>query len=72
MKLPTIVATDAVVRSIELAQVQASRRAAMGSKPVISQMPLQQAIAVTSLGGQSNRAVFGVVGAARYEAVSKL
>ena len=72
MKLPSIVATDAVVRSIELTQVQASRRAALGSQPVISQMPLQQAITVTSLGGQSTRAVFGVVGAARYEAVSKL
>ncbi|MGM9482143.1 hypothetical protein ACS5PN_13225 [Roseateles sp. NT4] len=72
MKLPSVVATDAVVRSIELAEVQASRRAAMGSKPVISQMSMQQAITVTSLGGQSTRAVFGVVGAARYEAVSKL
>lgn len=72
MKLPTVVATDAVVRSIELAEIQASRRAAMGSQPVISQMPLQQAIAVTHLDGQTTRAVFGVVGAARYEAVSKL
>ena len=72
MKLPSIVATDAVVRSIEHAEVQATRRAAMGSKPVISQMSLQQAITVTSLGGQSTRAVFGVVGAARYEAVSRL
>ncbi len=72
MKLPTVVATDAVVRSIELAQVQASRRVALGSQPLISQMPLQQAITVTSLGGQSTRAVFGVVGVARYEAVGKL
>lgn len=72
MKLPSVVATDAVARSIELAEVQASRRAAMGSQPVISQMSLQQAIAVTSLGGQTTRAVFGVVGAARYEAISKL
>ena len=72
MKLPSIVATDAVVRSIELTQVQASRRVALGSQPMISQMSLQQAITVTSLGGQSTRAVFGVVGAARYEAVSKL
>ncbi|WP_157256375.1 hypothetical protein [Pelomonas sp. Root1217] len=72
MKLPTVVATDAVVRSIELAQVQASRRVAMGPQPLISQMPLQQAITVTSLGGQSTRAVFGVVGVARYEAVGKL
>lgn len=72
MKLPTVVATDAVVRSIELAQVQASRRVAMGSQPLISQMPMQQAITVTSLAGQSTRAVFGVVGVARYEAVGKL
>ena len=72
MKLPSVVATDAVVRSIELAEVQASRRAAMGSRPLISQMPMQQAIAVTSLGGQTTRAVFGVVGVARYEAVGKL
>jgi hypothetical protein len=72
MKLPTVVATDAVVRSIELAQVQASRRVAMGSQPLISQMPMQQAITVTSLGGQSTRAVFGVVGVARYEAVGRL
>ncbi|RZI96951.1 MAG: hypothetical protein EOP39_28485 [Rubrivivax sp.] len=72
MNLPSVVATDAVVRSIELAQVQASRRAAMASQPLISQMPLQQAIAVTRLGDQSTRAVFAVAGAARYEAVSKL
>jgi hypothetical protein len=72
MKLPTVVATDAVVRSIELAQVQASRTVVMGSQPLISQMPLQQAITVTSLAGQSTRAVFGVVGVARYEAVGKL
>lgn len=72
MKLASVVATDAVVRSIELAQVQASRRAAGGSQPVISQMPLQQAIAVTELNAQARQAVFGVVGVARYEAVSKL
>jgi hypothetical protein len=35
-------------------------------------MPLQQAIAVTQLNAQANRAVFGVVGVARYEAVSRL
>lgn len=72
MNLPPVVATDATVRSIELAQVQASRRAAMGSQPLVSQMPMQQAITVASLGAQASRAVFGVVGAARYEAVSKL
>lgn len=72
MKLPSVVATDAVVRSIELAQVQASRRAATGSQPMISQMSLQQAIAVTDLNAQTRQAVFGVVGVARYEAVSKL
>jgi hypothetical protein len=72
MKLPPVVATDAVVRSIELAEIQASRRAAMGSRPLISQMSLQQAIAVTDLSAQARQAVFGVVGVARYEAVSKL
>jgi hypothetical protein len=72
MKLQPVVATDAVVRSIELAEVQASRRAAMQSQPLISQMPLQQAIAVANLGGQATRAVFAVVGAARYEAVGRL
>jgi len=72
MKLQPMVATDAVVRSIELAEVQASRRAAMKAQPLISQMPLQQAIAATELGGQATRAVFGVAGVARYEAVSKL
>ena len=53
-------------------QVQASRRAAMGSQPLVSQMPMQQAVTVTTLGAQASRAVYGVVGAARYEAVSKL
>ncbi|HEY8881571.1 MAG TPA: hypothetical protein VIN03_28655 [Roseateles sp.] len=72
MKLQPVVATDAVVRSIELAEVQASRRAAVGSQPVISQMPMQQAIAVAELNGQATRAVFGVAGIARYEAVGKL
>lgn len=72
MNLQPVVATDAVVRSIELAEIQASRRAAMQAQPLISQMPLQQAIAVTHLGGQATRAVFGVVGTARYEAVGRL
>lgn len=72
MKLPSVVATDAVVRSIELAQVQASRRAAAGSQPVISHMPLQQAIAVTELNAQARQAIFAVAGVARYEAVSRL
>jgi len=72
MNLPPVVATDATVRSIELAQVQASRRAAMGSQPMISQMPFEQAVSVATLGAQASRAVFGVVGVARYEAVSKL
>jgi hypothetical protein len=72
MKLPSVVATDAVVRSIELTEVQASRRAAVGFQPLISQMPLQQAIALTDLNAQARHAVFGVVGVARYEAVSKL
>ena len=72
MNLQPVVATDATVRAIELAQVQASRRAAMGSQPMISHMPIQQAITVATLGAQASRAVFGVVGAARYEAVSKL
>jgi len=72
MKLQPVVTTDAVVRSIELAEVQASRQAAMLSEPLISQMPLQRAITVTELGAQARQAVFGVVGVARYEAVSRL
>lgn len=72
MKLPAVVSTDAVVRSIELAQVQASHRAAVGAEPVISEMSMQQAIAVTELNAQTRQAIFGVVGAARYEAVGKL
>jgi hypothetical protein len=72
MKLHSVVATDAVVRSIELAEIQASRRVAMQSQPLISQMRLQQAITVTDLGGQTTRGVFGVVGAARYEAIGRL
>ena len=72
MKLPSVVATDAVVRSIELTQVQASHKAALDSRPLISQMPLQQAIAVTELHAQARQAVFAVAGVARYEAVSKL
>lgn len=72
MKLPPIVATDAVVRSIELSQIQASRKTAVGSQPLISQMSFGQAVTVTHLGAQANQAVFGVTGIARYEAVSKL
>lgn len=72
MKLSSMVATDPVVRAIELTQVQASRKAAMDSQPLISQMSLPQAIAATDLNAQARRAVFGVVGVARYEAVSKL
>lgn len=57
MKLQPVVATDASVRAIELAQ--ASHRAAMGTQPLVSHMPLQQAITATDLGGQAARAVPG-------------
>jgi len=57
---------------MQLARIQASRRAAMGSQPLLNKMPLEQAATVASLGAEERNAVFGVVGVARYDAISKL
>lgn len=72
MKLQPIVSTDAVVKAIDMAKAQASHRAASGSQPMLSKMPMDQAIDVAKVGGQAARAVYTVVGTDRYDAISKL